>query len=1141
MSTTRRILIIAIFLNAIPVFGQRLFVRHYSTAEGLPQNQVFAIHQDQHGFLWFGTGGGLSRYDGRQFRNYTKEHGLASNVIRAIHRDKDQNLWLATDEGISCYKADRDTFISYHSDHIGQGTIRAIAGDDRRLWFATAGGLTRYDYNDHSFTNFTTDNGLPSNLVQAVAVTAYGKVFIGTNQGLAVMHDPNGDRIEPVSIPGSSKLLLRVETLYCDRRNRIFAGTQGGVVRIDSLTPEIITTSDGLTNPVIRGISSDQAGHLWFATEDGLNVMTRSERPYAFSSYTTRNGFFANQYYAVFQDSENNLWFGSSRGVSKLISADLISYTEAEGLGNDVVIGITKAKDKIWYITTNNGISIFSDGRFKNLSDTDGLIAKEIWDAAIDSTEIVWLATYGGLQALLPKEPTTRLPIHTRLSRIGAVGSGYYNLALPANDFIHNNRVVDILVDRRGRIWFASTDKGAGYAQINSSGEIVIRTFTTADGLYSNNIWMIYEDRHGQIWAGTIGGGIARWNESTQRFISLNKGRGLSDDVALSIYEDQRGGLWIGTERGAMRLAPEIVSTDSFPGDLRPYIRLISKRDGLSDNTINAIVEDSEGMIWLGTNNGLNQFNPETGLTLQIYNKKRGLIDNEVSTHNALRFYDHETLIVGTSAGITLLPLRSFRAPVLSRPVVLMQEFMAEDNANKTTRTIPIAMRPDTNVSNAFFSTLRPSIPVVSYLENNITFRFVAPSFKDENDVRYRYRLRGFDRFWSDPTPENHVRYTNLNDGDYVFEVIAGNGNGAWSDVPTRVTFSVMTPIWKSWWFIAFSLTFFSLSIYTAYKFRANIARQRTAELEQKVLQRTRELVVQKETVERILSELKETQIHLIHSEKMASLGQMVAGIAHEINNPVAFVKGNISLLERRLNDLERVFTSFSDVFDFYDKFNDFSDDLHKDFRAKLEEIDRIIASTRFEKFLGDLPQVVNEMRDGVDRTQKIVEDLRNFSRLDESQFKEISIIDSLESTLNILKNEYKTRVTIHRNFGDVPPVYCNPGHINQVFMNLLQNAFQAIEGEGNVWIRAVAASNNILIAIRDDGKGIPAEIQNRVFDPFFTTKPVGKGTGLGLAISYKIIEAHKGTIFFESTPNQGTEFKITLPIRRLADLQKPE
>ncbi|HNE85276.1 MAG TPA: two-component regulator propeller domain-containing protein, partial [bacterium] len=257
MNLTRRLLIIAFFFSAISAFGQRLFVRHYSTAEGLPQNQVFAIHQDQHGFLWFGTGGGLSRYDGRQFRNYTKEHGLASNVIRAIHRDKDQNLWLATDEGISCYVAQRDTFISYHSDHIGQGTVRAIAGDDRRLWFATAGGLTRYDFNDHSFTNFTTANGLPANLVQAVTVTAYGKVFIGTNQGLAVMSDPLSDRIEQVPIPGNNKLLLRVEALYCDARNRIFAGTQGGVIRIDSLKPEIISTADGLTNPVIRGITSD--------------------------------------------------------------------------------------------------------------------------------------------------------------------------------------------------------------------------------------------------------------------------------------------------------------------------------------------------------------------------------------------------------------------------------------------------------------------------------------------------------------------------------------------------------------------------------------------------------------------------------------------------------------------------------------------------------------------------------------------------------------------------------------------------------------------------------------------------------------------------------------------------------------------
>lgn len=333
-----------------------------------------------------------------------------------------------------------------------------------------------------------------------------------------------------------------------------------------------------------------------------------------------------------------------------------------------------------------------------------------------------------------------------------------------------------------------------------------------------------------------------------------------------------------------------------------------------------------------------------------------------------------------------------------------------------------------------------------------------------------------------------------------------------------------------------FNILFVALSTYTIYRFRINIVRIQNAELEEKIRQRTKEVVQQKDTVERVLTELKETQTHLIHSEKMASLGQMVAGIAHEINNPIAFVKGNLAILEKKTKDIESLFNAFSDLFEFYDKFKNPDDANHQALRAKLEAIDKIIGDSKFEKFLKDLPYMVNEMRDGVERTQKIVEDLRNFSRLDESHFKEISINECLEGTLNILKNEFKNRITIHRNYAPTPNIVCNPGHINQVFMNIFSNAFQSMPDQGDIWIRTQASANNILVAIRDSGAGIPLDIQNRVFDPFFTTKPVGKGTGLGLAISYKIIEAHKGTIFFESAPGKGTEFKITLPVKQTID-----
>lgn len=1130
-----------------PLVAQKFFVKNYSTSDGLPQNQVYSILQDDLGFIWFGTAGGLSRYNGRTFTNYTKEQGLISNVIRDIYQSSDMNLWLATDEGISCYYTREDSFVNYnYSDGVGKGIVKSIIEDrEGNLWFATASGLSYRSHTTRTFRTITAQDGLPSNVTYCLSKDSSGRIIVGTLEGVAFVQLLPDDKLEISTLSIRHGLIHnRIEALCFDSHQQLWVGTPLGLSRVEKNRISNYRAADGLAYNSVRSVIEDSRGYIWIATERGISRASVQDDRIVFKNYTERHGLGSDQFYTVMEDRENNFWFGTfSNGASKLISDELVSFTQSEGLAGEAIIALAENRNGEILAGTTNGLSVLKDYVLRSYTSSDGLGATNIWDIEVDSLGIVWLGTYTGLKAFIPKNYLAQYPNLSSTRQTAALNlisrsesiQDFFSVNLSNHPALAGNWIPDIFVDSRERIWFVSMDKGVGYIQLKTGGNLDVKLFTTHDGLINNNGWCVYEDTKGRIWVGMIGGGLALFNEATQRFHCYTRSDGLADDLALSLCEDNSGNLWIGGERGVSILKIDKIPLLATNFNIRDLVRYFSKKDGLSDNTVNAIERDPDGTLWIGTNNGLNHMDPVTGKVMNVYTKKRGLIDNEISTHNSL-IVTNNMIWIGTSSGITRMSTHSTQLKSFPPPAVYLTQMIAEDKSQKQTEILSrraldpfLAPNDSTFFSHLFF----PTQQEIAYEQNNVTFEFVGLSFKDEADVVYRYRLIGFDNEWSAPSRENKIRYTNLNNGRYVFEVMAQNGFGMWNEKPLSVHFTIRTPFWKSWWFVMFILTFIGFSIYTVYRFRISLVHERTAELEQKVIYRTKELIKEKENVERILIELKETQMHLIHSEKMASLGQLVAGVAHEINNPIAYVKANVSLLERKVDDVQRMFHAFTDIFDFYESFKHNGDSKHAQLAQKLEDIDRMIGETKFEKFLAELPDIVSEMRDGVERTQKIVEDLRNFSRLDESNYKEVSVNDSIESTLNILKNEYKTRVNIHREYGNLPPIYCNPGHINQVLLNLLTNAFQAIQNQGDVWIKTLSGTNNILITIRDNGVGIPKEIQSKVFDPFFTTKPVGRGTGLGLSISLKIIENHKGTIFFESTPGKGTEFKITLPLRK--------
>ncbi|NUN67274.1 PhnD/SsuA/transferrin family substrate-binding protein (plasmid) [Pseudanabaena biceps] len=271
------------------------------------------------------------------------------------------------------------------------------------------------------------------------------------------------------------------------------------------------------------------------------------------------------------------------------------------------------------------------------------------------------------------------------------------------------------------------------------------------------------------------------------------------------------------------------------------------------------------------------------------------------------------------------------------------------------------------------------------------------------------------------------------------------------------------------------------------------------------------------------LRKLQQTQAQLIQTEKMSSLGQLVAGIAHEINNPVNFIHGNVSY----------AFDYITNIIDLLSLYRHHYSQPHLEIEQKTEEFD-------LEFILTDLPKLLKSMQVGTDRITKIVQSLRNFSRLDEAERKPIDIHEGLENTVLILQYNLKGKtgdlnVEIIKEYGDLPLVECYAGQLNQVFMNILSNAIDAFPKDlasPKIWIKTELVSDRVVIAIADNGSGITPEVQKHLFDPFFTTKPVGQGTGLGLAISYQIIvEKHKGTLQCFSELGKGTEFRIEIPL----------
>jgi len=770
---------------------------NYSIKEGLVQSQVNALCQDDEGYMWAGTIAGLSRFDGLEFVNYTTKDGLIDNQIFTIFKDHLGRLWFGSKGGVSLYENGKFRNYAFRKEQENNYVLSIAEESNGRMWFGTDwGGVVTLQ--NETLNYYNAQNGLIDDTVRDIYIDANGAIWFATLNGLSVFRNSNFEA-EPY--------------------------------------PQLTGTNIG-------GLCSGKDGELWMATAfSGLGCLKDDKLRF----YTEQNGLHDNHTEFLFRDESGNIWISLLGGITKFDGNVFTHFGKKEGLPITTVKSITQGNEgNIWLASDGAGIFRFAGQAFVNFDTKNGFTSNYVMSVVEDTSNNLWFGTYDAGVCLMEKNPLNNAVSYKKyderdgfahlkvwcsildrkgqlwfgtsqgISRRKADGS-YSNIDL--DNGLIDMKITALYEDNEGTIWVGHR---SGISTIKGNE---IRNYGTEDGFSGIKIRNIKQDASGKIWFGAANGLYSLNNGEFEQHQSDNKGFGLA---VQSLFIDVKSTLWIGTTEGLF----------SFDGTETKKYDLSTN---INSNTINFVIQDDYNQLWVGTNNGLFRLDLpslyDTGNTdFSLYTDLDGIPSLETNLNSA--FKDSEgNLWMGTSEGT-----------VRYNP-------SEERNSNKNIEPfihisgLRLFLQP-TDWSSYSDSTNEVGLPTALSLphsKNYLTFDFTGISLSNPGKVRYRFQLKNFDEDWLPLTNATFATYSNLPAGDYVFCVEALNKDGLASANPAEFPFTIRTPYYKQWWFIA--LCFLVIGSILYYFYHQRIVRIQKEKEREQLSNRSKMLALEQQTL----------------------------------------------------------------------------------------------------------------------------------------------------------------------------------------------------------------------------------------------------------------------------------------------------
>jgi signal transduction histidine kinase/ligand-binding sensor domain-containing protein len=1133
MNNTAKLKVVKLFLCLI-MFGVAAVqaqlrpgnLTAYKEKEGLPGLEVDHLIADRQGYIWTGTINGLARFDGYQFQRYyfnpndsSTIHGL---IVWSIFEDRKGYVWVGTSPSfLNRYDPATRSFRQYPFMHLFPGksgievNVRNIAQDARgRLYF----GVDTY-YGD-----------------------SISHALLYMDEGDSVIH------VHPAPKEGP---IFNIVRMMRGGDGKIWFLTYNGILRIDQ--KGVVSRFEGLDaafgkNEGMWDFAVDSAGHVIEVTNKSrvldFDPKTGQHREWS----KPELGF--DQFSSVILDKNQDIWIASSNGLFHFDrrNGELSGFpsTDASNIGRVPFRSLcVDGFGNLWAGSAKDGLFRYEDrNRLRSYvndkRDPNSLTAAWANNIMEASDGKLWITTGGsptlsGINILDPVtgslRPIAYPKIGTRINGVSAIWepepgrtwlavyNGLYEfspltLKLAA---VHLPGVPDSMfilhhfADSRGGEWLA-TNRGVYH---RAKGWPAFRNYNLHDqsgwNYSSSEVSRIVEGPKNGIWFLT-NNGLFLYDHSNGKIArhGFDKARGdifVTQDVN-SLYEDSSGIAWVGTWQGGLS------KYDVKAGKIKSFTR----NDGLPSNSIQGILPDDRNhSLWLSTFEGMSRLDLET-LRFSNYSIEDGIQSQLFADGSQLKT-SKGLMVFGGANGVTI-----FHPDSISRTSIPPKVFLTDLKLfNKV--VLPgkgsVLSKPINETDSV----------VLAHDQNNITLEFIAIHYSNPTQNRYSYKLENYDADWRDVGNQRAAFYPNLPPGKYVFHVKAANDKGVWNEKGATLHITVLPPWWRTIWaYLLYALVFGLLAFALDRYLRSRILQREREKNHAREMEQAKEIQKAYLKLEETHESLKTTQKQLVQSEKMASLGELTAGIAHEIQNPLNFVN-NFAEINRELID---------------------------EVKSQNEKIKKGEEKGLDEELLKDLDQNMGKIAFHGKRADAIVKSMLQHSRASTGEKEPTDLNALADEYLKLAYHGLRAKdkdfnVTLETDFDpNLGKVDVVPQDIGRVLLNLYNNAFQAVmerkkSGEVDyepkvrvsVSSQQSAVSNSesgvrnpefVTLRVTDNGLGIPDAIRAKIFQPFFTTKPTGQGTGLGLSLSYDIIKSHGGELKLEETDGGGTKFVVQLP-----------